>query len=192
MNTVIDRFLAVPLWQRVLLQIMLMIGIAALWYNFLYMGISKDIDRQQARTKEITQTIAQNQAAKKNAEEIQARITKISDHLDDIRQKLPENAELGNLLQQIHGQAKIVGLDIARFERADTIEEDLFIRIPVRMTLRGSFHHIATFFYYIGNLNRVVNVENISLRVLEHRSDGPWMEAICTATTFVYRSGGAQ
>ncbi|MFN3200349.1 MAG: type 4a pilus biogenesis protein PilO [Bradymonadia bacterium] len=193
MNTLLERFLAVPLWQRILLQAMILLGGAALWYNFVYLSIDKDISRTRRDIKKLTKQIADNNTARKNAEEIQKRIDKITEELTSIQDRLPANAELGDLLQKIHGQAKIVGLQIARFEREDAVDENLYIRIPVKMTLRGSFHHIATFFYYVGNLTRIVNVENIQLSVLDRKSDGPELEAQCTATTFVYRTqGGAQ
>lgn len=193
MKKMFEQFLAVPLWQRILLQAMILLGAATLWYNFVYLDLNKQITKQHKRTKEITSKIATAKEARKNADAIQERINKISDALANVRQKLPESAELGDLLQKIHGQAKIVGLEISRFERDEAVDEKLYIRIPVRMTLRGSFHHIATFFYYVGNLTRIVNVENIQLTVLERTKDGPVLEAECTATTFVYRaSGGAQ
>jgi Tfp pilus assembly protein PilO len=57
------------------------------------------------------------------------------------------------------------------------------------MTLTGTFHQIATFFFYVGRLTRIVNVENISLARVSSKDGGPEgaLTATCTATTFMYR-----
>ena len=87
-------------------------------------------------------------------------------------------------------EGKIVGLEINRFEREAPQIADLFVRIPVKMTLNGTFHQIATFFYYVGKLTRIVNVENISLVSSQKDLGTATLMATCTATTFMYRPGG--
>ena len=102
--------------------------------------------------------------------------------------KLPEDAEIAQLLQQIEGTAKIAGLEIRRFEPGDQEEQEgkTYARIPVNMTLQGEFHQITRFFFQIGKMTRIVNIEDISLTTLEQTEQATRIQAVCNATTFVY------
>ncbi|MGC4091902.1 MAG: type 4a pilus biogenesis protein PilO [Polyangiaceae bacterium] len=40
--------------------------------------------------------------------------------------------------------------------------DKFYARIPMRVELSGRFHQIEKFFYGVGQLDRVINIENIS------------------------------
>jgi type IV pilus assembly protein PilO len=65
---------------------------------------------------------------------------------------------------------------------------DLYIRIPVRIEVRGTYHSITKFFKNLSELPRIVNVENLSLSV-EKAEVGvsPRLHAKFVAATFRYR-----
>jgi type IV pilus assembly protein PilO len=41
--------------------------------------------------------------------------------------------------------------------------QDLYVKIPVKMEIRGTYHQVAKFFKNTSELRRIVNVENLSL-----------------------------
>ncbi|MEZ4467885.1 MAG: type 4a pilus biogenesis protein PilO, partial [bacterium] len=110
---------------------------------------------------------------------------------DEMRSRLPDNAEIAELLQQIHSQAKIVGLEISRFERGEMLREALYARIPVKMILTGTFSQIASFYFNLGQLQRIVNVQDIELTTIRRGSDvsEERLVANCVATTYQYIPG---
>jgi len=68
---------------------------------------------------------------------------------------------------------------------------ELYIRIPVRIEVRGSYHTITKFFKNLSELPRIVNVENLSLSVEKAElGASPRMRARFIAATFRYRDGG--
>ena len=40
--------------------------------------------------------------------------------------------------------------------------QKFFARVPMKLTLPGKFHQIAKFFYGVGQLDRIINIENIA------------------------------
>jgi type IV pilus assembly protein PilO len=194
MGQALDKFLAIPPAQKFLLLLLTLGGIGAIWY-FLFISDTQDkIVAERNRTTQLNKQLADAKGLEQNIRTFEEEIEQLKKDRNEMRDRLPEDAEIASLLQKIHGQGKIVGLEIARFERDQMKPEELYVRIPVRMTLVGNFHQIATFFYYVGKLTRIVNVENIELTAGERGRDSTLLQAVCTATTFMYRppaEGGA-
>ena len=181
-----DKLLAIPTSQKAALLVAVMAMIGAAWYFLMFEEVAAGIDKENARTPALNKTLSEEQEVAKNLQSYRDEIEVLKKVRDEMRDRLPENAEIADLLQKINGQAKIVGLEIARFERGDTVPETLYARIPVKMTLKGSFNQVSTFFYYLGRLTRIVNVENIELAAVSRQGGDDQLVAQCTATTFMY------
>lgn len=190
MGEAFEKFLAIPTAQKAALFGALMVGAAAAWYFLFFEETQAAIQTASAKTPALAKQLASEQDIAKNLAKFTAEIEELKRVRDEMRDRLPDKAEIADLLQKIHGQAKIVGLEIARFERAKTELAALYARIPVKMTLEGDFNQITTFFYYLGKLTRIVNVENIKLTVVEHPAKGRFLRAACTASTFQYLAPG--
>ncbi|MCA9545682.1 MAG: type 4a pilus biogenesis protein PilO [Myxococcales bacterium] len=196
MEQLYDKLSALPAAQKAALLIMLMAAVGAGWYFLYYDETRTLIAKEKGQTDQLTKTLADEKEIEKNLAVYKAEIEELRAERDRMRDRLPDNAEIADLLEKIHGQAKITGLEIARFERKPTEVESMYARIPVKMELVGNFKEITTFFFYLGKLTRIVNVEDIQLATKsttrEEREKGTVLLASCTATTFMYvAEGGA-
>ena len=54
----------------------------------------------------------------------------------------------------------------------------------MKLTLEGKFHQIAKFFYGVGQLDRIINIENISLTSRRRRASDVELKVDCLATAF--------
>ena len=161
--------------------------IGAGWYSLYYSDTVSKAERAASKTPRLNDDLREQRRIEKNLVKFQDEINRLRQARDRMRDRLPEEPAIAGLLQQIHSQAKVVGLDVNRFQRGQNEDRKLYARIPVRMTLNGTFHQVATFFYYLGRLTRIVNVEDIELVTLNKRNEGDHrIEAICSATTFMY------
>ncbi len=182
-----EKLLAVPTSQKAALLVLLMGGIGAAWYFMFFEGTMNAI---AAETRKMPQLVKEREELKTKLEklaEAEQRIETLKKKRLEMQQRLPEDAEIADLLNRIHQQAKYVGLDITLFKRGIMVPEQLYARIPVEMVLKGTFSQITQFFYSLGKLTRLVNVEDIALAI-ENRDPqkDPMLVATCTATTFMY------
>jgi type IV pilus assembly protein PilO len=188
MGDALEKFLAVPTGQKVAIFVLVLGGIYAGWYTLVAEEYATKTQSQVSEKGRLNKRMTEAKLQEQNLEKLEEEIEELTRISEEMRDRLPDNAEIPSLLQKIHAQGKIVGLEIQRFERDVPTPEDRYVRIPVKMTLVGSFHQIATFFYYVGKLTRIVNVENIELTsTSEPSADGTELRAQCTATTYMYR-----
>ncbi|WDP92119.1 MAG: type 4a pilus biogenesis protein PilO [Desulfobacter sp.] len=97
---------------------------------------------------------------------------------------LPDKKELPALLTSISEAGMRAGLEFRLFEPATVVNKEFYKEIPISMDVSGAYHQIADFFFQVANLNRIVNVQNISMK-----KDGKETGAVqmkCSAVTYMF------
>ena len=188
MNDIAKAFNRIPLPQKVLMLLLTIFGVGVLFYLAVYSPVEEDIAKQTTRKNQLVTQETEIRRKVANKEEIEGELTELRGRKSKIEKVLPEKAELPSLLQKIYGQAKIVGLDILKFEPGSEVPQALYTEIPVSMTLKGTFDEVANFFYYVGRMERVVNMKNISMQRDEGKQFGTG-DLIVTCEAITYRSG---
>jgi type IV pilus assembly protein PilO len=81
----------------------------------------------------------------------------------ELLRALPKRAEIPSFLASVQEQAELVGLEVLSVDIGQEAPQDLYLRIPVKMEVRGTYHQVARFFRNVSELQRIVNVENLSI-----------------------------
>lgn len=81
----------------------------------------------------------------------------------ELLRALPKRAEIPTFLANIQEQAELAGLEVLSVEIGQEAPQDQYLKIPVKMEVRGGYHQIARFFRNVGELPRIVNIENLSM-----------------------------
>jgi type IV pilus assembly protein PilO len=111
-----------------------------------------DLKLNEQQATRLTALIAENEASKKKLAELEA--------------KLPEEKEVSGLLKQVSDLGLKSGLEIVLWRpAAKTVHssKDVY-EIPVNVEMRGIYHRIGQFFSNITKLERIVNLNNVSLK----------------------------
>ena len=97
---------------------------------------------------------------------------------------LPSETEMSSFLNSLNTQAELVGLEIMSVKPKKEETAKYYARIPVQLKLTGSYHQLAKFFYLVGSLDRIINIEDISLKIADFVDSNPLITAEVLATTF--------
>jgi type IV pilus assembly protein PilO len=188
----LDKFNAVPLGQKILLLLILMVGLFVLFYFVPYDEIKKEVAQKQQELTGLQQKKDSLDVVKANRADVLARLENLKKQLIIAREKLPATAEVPSLLQRIHNQGKTAGLDINKFRRLPDVSKDYYIEIPVEMELVGTYDELANFFHLIGRMTRIVNVQDLTLtRVANNLEAEGELKVTARATTFMYKGDAA-
>lgn len=172
MGELLEQLDKVPASQKVLLLVLLCSGLFVAFYLLAYSPLVEEIQSQANRTQELNRTRAELMANSDDVNRIRSDIAELCQRQSTFMERLPPRAEIPSLLQAIHQQAQFVGLAIERFERNDDVPGVSYTRIPVQMSVTGTYDQVSDFFYFIGRQQRIVNVSNISLAV--NATANPW------------------
>ena len=97
---------------------------------------------------------------------------------------LPSETEMSSFLDSLNTQAEAVGLEIKSVKPKKEVAAKYYARIPVELKLIGTYHQLAKFFYLVGSLDRIINIEDISLNLDNFVDSTPLISANVMATTF--------
>ena len=169
----------------------LVAAILGIYGGLFYLDIQDQIKGAQTRQQQLKGEKDNYEKRKREYQAYRTELTQLQQEQRELLKALPKNAEIPTFLSNLQEQAELAGLEIVSLTIEAENPMELYIRIPVRIEVRGSYHTITKFFKNLSELPRIVNVENLSLSV--EKADlgtSPRMRARFVAATFRYRDGG--
>ncbi len=117
----------------------------------------------------------------------------------DLLRVLPKDDEIEQFIEGVQAQIELTGLSKVSSLREPAQPQDIYVRIPIRMSLIGTYHQINRFFRNVGELKRIVNIEDLVMVPFQEGSGAPnpnapqLLKASFMATTFKFieRRAGA-
>lgn len=182
--SVAEKLTKMPVAKKVffLAFFVVLVG-AGFWFNF-YSPVLEDLDNLEKKHKTLVRDLSEAEKTKKTYEADRQKRDELLKSSSKQLQMLPTDAEMASFLNNLNSQAELVGLEIMAVKPLDEEPAKYYARIPVQLKLRGSFHQISKFFYLVGNLNRIINIEDINLGDGEMDDSGIVLTAEVLATTF--------
>jgi type IV pilus assembly protein PilO len=164
--------------------------ILGVYGGLFYLDIQDQIKGARARQVQLKGEKDNYEKRKREYQAYRTELTQLQLEQRELLKALPKKAEIPTFLSNLQEQAELAGLEIVSL----TIEAEnpmaLYIRIPVRIDVRGTYHSITKFFKNLSELPRIVNVENLSLTIEKAElGTSPRLRARFIAATFRYRDG---
>lgn len=184
-------FADAPTPVKVLLGLLVVLVLTAAYYAALHMSLSEELEAAEVKKGQLQ---AERAAAERQNDEYFKLRNELRDReaIDRVNKRvLPESAEIPAVLQDINRLAEVSGIQIKTVHPRPEQKEELYVRIPIALAVRGRFHQIARFIYNTSRLERVVNMENISLRDPKVEGDSVVLAIDVRATTFRRPSAAA-
>jgi type IV pilus assembly protein PilO len=97
---------------------------------------------------------------------------------------LPPDSEMSSFLMDLDNLAGLAGLEIEMLEPKDEQGAGFYAKIPVTLQLSGKFHQVLKFFYSVGKLERIINIENIKFKDVKVEGTDVKVKAEVEAMTF--------
>jgi type IV pilus assembly protein PilO len=97
---------------------------------------------------------------------------------------LPETASYPAFLSSIQGVANVSGVNLVAWSPMEESSQQFYAKVPMRLKLTGRFHQVAKFFYGVGQLDRIINIEDIELGKPKVTEEDITVEVDCLATAF--------
>jgi type IV pilus assembly protein PilO len=199
MNDFLDKLSKVPSSQKVMAAVGLGLLVAVGYYFFFYDEVRDTLTKLDADYTRLEKERKEYERRKAEYLAFREEVDRLREEQKELLKVLPESSEIPSFLDSIHTQAALAGLEIESFTRKDEQPQDVYFRIPVDMEVVGTYHQIAKFAKIVGELKRIVNIENINLSAPTMRDGQMFLKANFVAATFRFKetvaaprkSGGA-
>jgi len=200
MNDIVRKLLKLKTPAKIGVTAATVLVLGLLFYQLLYSDVADDIKKARAQEGELRDEKASYTKRKGEYLTYRTELTQLQDEQRDLLKALPRKAEIPSFISNVQEQAELAGLEVLNIDIAPEVAQDLYVKIPVRMEIRGTYHQIAKFFKNTSELRRIVNVENLTLTpdrgsATEQQNAPTRMRAKFVAATFRFKEapgeGGA-
>jgi type IV pilus assembly protein PilO len=180
-NTIMARY---PRLTKVGVGVLFSVLIGVAYFVLLYDEISEAIARQARDEQTFRADLARVKQAEFEYHKDLAELTERQQRQRDLNKILPETTEYPAFLSALQGVANVSGIALQAWTPQEEVLQKFFARVPMHLSLQGKFHQVAKFFYGVGQLDRIINIENISLNQPKTQNDEVVLKVDCLATAF--------
>jgi type IV pilus assembly protein PilO len=181
-----------PWWGQIGAFVLVCAGAVYGFWHFYASEVQTDIDLRQTRLTAMRGDIARGVATARRLPEFESQVSQLEQRLANLRQVLPEEKDVADILRRIQGLATQSSLSIQRFTPLTPVQQALYAEVPYRLTAEGTYHNLGFFFDRVSKFPRIINVSEISIKVKTPQVAGATITAECTATTFVLQEAEAR
>ncbi|HMJ15254.1 MAG TPA: type 4a pilus biogenesis protein PilO [Polyangiaceae bacterium] len=162
------------------LAVLVLVG----YYVIFYGEIQSSIKAAENQERQLRDELAE---ARKNEFAYQKDLAELTDR--EQRQRvfekiLPANTEYPAFLSSLQNVANATGVSLSAWTPQEETPEQFYSRVPMKLELSGRYHQIAKFFYGVGQLDRIINMENISIMEPKPEGDDIVVKTEVLATAF--------
>lgn len=163
MNPRVEKLLKLPLWQRLAMLGGVLVLIIGLGVWFLGVPKYEELGKLKQETQKLDGEIAEKRLVANNLGKFKTEFARMEERFEKALTKLPNQSEIPSLLTNLAGLAKDNGLEVLAFKPAAEVPKGFFAEVPADLNLRGTYHQVALFASAIGDLSRIVNLNNLNM-----------------------------
>lgn len=186
MNDFLEGILERPTSHKIGIWLFILIFLVYVFWQYFYKGPFEEVTKLEERRETLQAQIVNERRIARNLNKVREQVKELDAKLNQALLELPNEAEIPDLIDSISDLARQAGLDIRLFKRRGTNYRDFYAEVLVAMSLSGTYHQVATFFDEVGQMARIVNINDVTVRDPSISEQGVEVNADCTATTFFY------
>jgi type IV pilus assembly protein PilO len=152
-----------------------------LFYKFYYVPTKEKINVLREEVKKLDLEIQKYEDMARKTTILEAQMRQRQEFLERVKEILPSEKEIPDILRQISDLAKEHNLEVITFEPEKEIPQDYYNIIPLKMEIQGRFSNLLNFLNSIENLQRLIALSNVKFQVKKNQLD-----AVVTFHTYKY------
>jgi type IV pilus assembly protein PilO len=166
------------------LSIGILAAVAAGYYFFFHADVDDQLIAAQTAGVGLTEELNTARAAEQAYQKDLAELAEREQRQKELNKVLPSTTEYPAFLSAVQSAANTSGVSLSAWTPREQVPGKYYAKVPMKVELTGHFHQIARFFYNVGQLDRIINMENISMTDPNLSGGEVMLKAEALATAF--------
>ena len=162
----------------------LLVLAGVVYFVVFYGDLATTVKAEQAKERTLRDDLATARKAEHAYQKDLAELTDREQRQRELNKILPPSTEYPAFLSAVQSVANVAGVALTAWNPMDEVPMQFYARVPMRIEVQGRFHQMAKFFYSVGQLDRIINIENISISLGKLKSDEVNLSVEALATAF--------
>jgi type IV pilus assembly protein PilO len=161
---------------------MVLIGVA--YFVVFYGDLASSITAEKNTEERLRGELSDARKAEFSYQQDLTELSQRQQHQRELVKILPTETEYPAFLSAVQNVANVAGVGLTAWSPMPEVPEQFYSRVPMKLTLKGRYHQVAKFFHGVGQLDRVINMENITLTEPKIEGEDVIVKVEALATAF--------
>ncbi len=170
---------------RIAILLGTLVLLAGLFVYFFYLPKTEEIAKTREEIAKLQQKLNQAVVKARALKKFEAEYAEVDAQFQEALKLLPNTKEIPSLLKSITQLGTDSQLEFLLFSPQKERAQDFFMEIPVSIEVSGTYHNVAVFFDRVGQMERIVNILNVSMTPQKERSTT--LTTRCDAVTYRFK-----
>lgn len=184
MDTAFARIGKLSKVQRLLICLGVFLLLGGGYYYFVYAAKAEVLNKARTDLKTKEEKLATYKIKARSLKKVEKKMAEVQGEFNQAMKALPDSKELPSLLVGISKAGAGAGLEFLLFQPDPVVDKEFYKEIPLSMTVSGTYHQAADFFFQVASLSRIVNIRDLSMTI-DSKSKGR-IEMKCSAVTYMF------
>jgi type IV pilus assembly protein PilO len=165
--------------------------LAAVTFWYFALPESSEVDTLQQQVKKLRAENDRNEAFKREQTEYVNRIAQLSEQLMTLRSIVPDEPATDMFVRSVYETGTSSDVHIRNFVAETLASKELYVEMPYRLHLDGTYYHLVQFFDRLAHEQRIITVSGLALGTAEGGGMGAYkispeetVGANCVITTY--------
>ena len=170
--------------QRLLICLVTLVLLGGGYYYFFYAPKAGALESAKAELKTQEDKLETFKIKARSLKKFEKQMAEAQEAFDQAMKALPDKKELPSLLVGISKAGGKAGLEFLLFQPEPEVNKEFYKEIPLSMTVSGTYHQAADFFFQVAGLNRIVNIKDLAI-TRDEKTPGK-IQMKCSAVTYMF------
>lgn len=174
---------------KVLMGIVVAVLVLSIGYNFSTSELENQLELKREEESTLKEQFASKSQMAANLELYSQQMKEMENAFGVLLRQLPSDTEVPGLLEDITRTGLGSGLEFEEIKLLPEVTQPFYIELPIKITVTGAYHDLATFVSGVAGLPRIVTLHDFDLAPL-NPDDGPKLRMSILARTYRYNDKG--
>ncbi len=170
---------------RLLILFGTVVILIALFVYFIYIPKTNEIKKTNASIEDLNKQLNMAKMEQKKLPQRKLEKENVDAQFQEALKLLPNSKEIPSLLTRISELGNESRLDVRLVRPKSESAKEFYVEMPVAIEVRGTYHDVAVFFDKVGHMERIMNIQNVSMKPEKERSTT--LITTCDATTYRFK-----
>jgi type IV pilus assembly protein PilO len=195
MQNFFDRIAALQLAVKLGVIAGLVALLAGGYWYFFYSDMQDELTQLEQQQTKLEKEKKDYEKRKQEYLAFRNEVNALLDEQKELLRVLPKSDDIEQFIESVQAQIELSGLQKVASIRDAAQPVEMYVKIPIKMSLVGTYHQINHFFKNVGDLRRIVNIEDLRLDPNNPEATGSMsaptlLKANFVATTFQFQDKG--
>ncbi|MBI5835641.1 MAG: type 4a pilus biogenesis protein PilO [Candidatus Eisenbacteria bacterium] len=155
-----------------------------------YQARAKRLGELKSKYSALSSDLTKARQAVASLDRLEDESRKLHERWATVREQLPDQRELASLLRKITLAGSQAGVRFHLFKPEPPVASQFYTDNPVRVTVVGGYHQVATFLSEVAGLGRLVNSHDLTMTTYTQDSPDFTTQAMFVASAYTLGGSG--